>query len=114
MMIKRCLKRRYPNSTQDIKDESVSQNNCVASYIDKVIDGECHILFLRKKDNPSQSLITIEIRNGSNDRRCRKYKRRKEQIERWRRKNGSFRGIGNNVYCSENTWVNTVVMVMGT
>ena len=64
MMIKRCLKRRYPNSTQDIKDESVSQNNCVASYIDKVIDGECYLLFLRKKDNPSQSWITIEVRNG--------------------------------------------------
>ena len=47
-------------------------------------------------------------------RRCRKYKRRKEQIKRWRRKNGNFRCIGNNVYCPENTWVNTVVMVMGT
>mgnify|MGYP003206941202 CR=1 FL=1 len=41
-------------------------------------------------------------------------KRRKEQIKRWRRKNGNFRCIGNNVYCPENTWVNTVVMVMGT
>lgn len=39
----------YPNSTQDIKDEAVKQNNCVASYIKKVIDGQCHILFLRKK-----------------------------------------------------------------
>lgn len=54
----------YPNSTQDIKDEAVAQNNCVASYIDKVIDGECHILFLRKKDNPEKSLVTIEVRNN--------------------------------------------------
>lgn len=54
----------YPNSTQDIKDESVQQNNCVSSYIDKVIDGQCHIMFLRKKTKPNESLITIEIRNN--------------------------------------------------
>lgn len=53
----------YPKSTQDIKNEAVSQNNCVASYIDKVIDGNCHILFLRKKNSPKESLVTIEIRN---------------------------------------------------
>lgn len=54
----------YPDSTQDIKDEAVAQNNCVASYIDKVIDGECHIMFLRKKSSPKESLVTIEIRNN--------------------------------------------------
>lgn len=54
----------YPNSTQDIKDEAVQQNNCVASYIQKVIDGDCHILFLRKKDNIDKSLITLEVRNN--------------------------------------------------
>ncbi len=54
----------YPDSTQEIKDEAVSQNNCVASYIDDVIDGKCHILFLRKKDKPKDSLITIEVRNN--------------------------------------------------
>lgn len=53
----------YPDCTQDIKDEAVSQNNCVASYIKKVINGECHILFLRKKDSPNKSLVTIEVRN---------------------------------------------------
>ena len=54
----------YPDSTQDIKDESVQQNNCVSSYIDKVIDGQCHILFLRKKTSPEKSLVTIEVRNN--------------------------------------------------
>lgn len=53
----------YPNSTEEIKQEAVQQNNCVASYIDKVIDGKCHILFLRKKDKPEESLVTIEVRN---------------------------------------------------
>lgn len=54
----------YPNCTQDIKDEAVQQNNCVASYIDRVIDGNCHVMFLRKKDNPEKSLVTIEIRHN--------------------------------------------------
>ena len=54
----------YPDSTQDIKDEATMQNNCVASYIDKVIDGQCHILFLRKKNKPDESLVTIEVRNN--------------------------------------------------
>lgn len=54
----------YPDCTQDIKDEAVSQNNCVASYIQRVIDGECHILFLRYKDNLNKSLVTIEVRDN--------------------------------------------------
>ena len=54
----------YPKCTQDIKDEAVQQNNCVASYIDKVIEGKCDILFLRKKDAPNKSVVTVEVQNG--------------------------------------------------
>lgn len=54
----------YPNTTQDIKDEAVMQNNCVASYIKDVMDGYCHILFLRHKDNTEKSLVTVEVRNN--------------------------------------------------
>ena len=54
----------YPDCTQDIKTEACQQNNCVASYIDRVIDGNCHIMFLRKKDSPDESLVTIEIRHN--------------------------------------------------
>lgn len=53
----------YPKSTQDIKDEAAKMSNCVASYIDRVIDGNCHIIFLRKKNNPKESLVTIEVRH---------------------------------------------------
>ena len=53
----------YPKCTQDIKDESCAMSNCVASYVDRVIDGQCHILFLRLKDSPDKSLVTIEVRN---------------------------------------------------
>ena len=54
----------YPKCVQDIRDEAVNQNNCVASYVDAVIEGKCHILFLRKKDNRDKSLVTIEVRNN--------------------------------------------------
>lgn len=60
----------YPKTTQDIKDEAVQQNNCVASYIQRVIDGQCHIMFLRQQNKTlpieeqyNKSLITLEIRN---------------------------------------------------
>ena len=39
----------YPKSTQEIKDEAVQQNNCVASFIDSVIDGDCHIIVQAKR-----------------------------------------------------------------
>ena len=55
----------YPNTTQEIKDEAVQQGNCVASYIQSVIDGSCHILFLRKRLEPECSLVTLELRNNS-------------------------------------------------
>lgn len=53
----------YPKSTQDIKDEAVQQQNCLASYIQKVLDSQCHILFMRNKDKPNESLVTLEVRD---------------------------------------------------
>ena len=78
----------YPKSTQDIKDEAVQQNNCVASYIDDVIDGKCHVMFLRKKESPNSSLVTIEVRNNQIVQARRKYnaeisEQEKEVIEKW-------------------------------
>lgn len=54
----------YPKTTQEIKDEGCKLNHCVASFINKVIEGRCHILFLRKKDDLGSSLVTLEIRNS--------------------------------------------------
>lgn len=78
----------YPNTTQDIKDESVQMNNCVSSYIQKVIDGECHILFLRNKDNPERSLVTIEVINGKIVQALQRFnhpltKEQKEVVDKW-------------------------------
>lgn len=78
----------YPSCTQDIKDEATAQNNCVASYIKRVIDGECHILFMRYKDKPNESLVTIEVRNGKIVQAKRKFNdpvsaREQEVIDKW-------------------------------
>lgn len=54
----------YPRTTQSIKDEAVQQNNCVAAYIDKVIDGECDVLFMRNKNDLEHSLVTLEVVGG--------------------------------------------------
>lgn len=50
-----------PTCKQDFLDEAQMQQNCLASYVNKFIDGDCIIMFMRKKDNPTQSLVTIEI-----------------------------------------------------
>ena len=85
----------YPKLTQDIKDEAVQQANCVASYIKSVMDGNCHIMFLRKqnKNKPkdeqyNESLVTLEIRDykvvqakGKFNREC--YKNEQELINQF-------------------------------
>lgn len=78
----------YPKCTQDIKDESSNQHNCVSSYVKRVIDGECHILFLRKKDSPDKSLVTIEVRNDKIVQALQKFnnpltKEQQEVVDKW-------------------------------
>lgn len=51
-----------PKNSSDLKKEGDTLNHCVASYIKRVIDGSCKILFLRR--NKEESLITIEVRNN--------------------------------------------------
>lgn len=54
----------YPKTTDDIKQEAVMQSNCVASYINSVIDGECDIILMRDKNDIDNSLVTVEVRGG--------------------------------------------------
>lgn len=78
----------YPKCIQDIKDESVQMSNCVSSYVQKVIDGQCDILFLRYKDSPDKSLVTIEVRNGKIVQALQRYnhpltKEQQEIVDKW-------------------------------
>lgn len=78
----------YPKCVQDIKDESVQMSNCVSSYVQKVIDGKCDILFLRYKDSPDKSLVTIEVCNNKIVQALQKYnhpltKEQQEVVDKW-------------------------------
>ena len=54
-----------PQTRDDFKAEADAQHNCVYSmYLEKVINGDTHVVFVRRKDNPTRSLITCEVRNG--------------------------------------------------
>ena len=50
-----------PGSIKDIFDESQNQCNCLYEYIERILAGKTTVVFMRKKDNPRKSLITIEI-----------------------------------------------------
>lgn len=50
-----------PTTNTDILDEADQQQHCVASYIDKIVDGETHILFIRDNVNLDASLLTVEL-----------------------------------------------------
>lgn len=78
----------YPKCIQDIKDESVQMSNCVSSYVQRVIDGQCDILFLRRKDSQDKSLVTIEVRNNKIVQALQKYNHpltseQKEVVDKW-------------------------------
>lgn len=50
-----------PTCRQDFLDEAQAQQNCLASYVSKFINGDCIIVFMRHKNDPARSLVTIEI-----------------------------------------------------
>lgn len=54
-----------PKKGKDLVREGQEMHNCVGSYVDKVVNGECSIVFVRHKDTPDKSYITCQVRpNG--------------------------------------------------
>ena len=54
-----------PKSTGDIFKEANQMHNCVASYIDRIIEGRTKIIFMREKENIDDSLVTVEVKKRS-------------------------------------------------
>lgn len=55
-----------PTSGTDLIQEGKALHHCVGSYVNKVVNGDCAIVFVRKRDNPTVPYITCEILpNGS-------------------------------------------------
>lgn len=53
-----------PLTNTDILDEADQQKHCVASYVDKIVNGETNIVFIRDKVDLDTSLLTVEIRSN--------------------------------------------------
>lgn len=54
-----------PTTSDEFVQEANAQNNCVNSwYKERVANKETHIVFVRKKSNPSKSYITCEVNNN--------------------------------------------------
>lgn len=54
---------RVPQQLNEILKEGSELKHCVASYADAVASGETIVLFLRRKNYPNVSFMTIEIRD---------------------------------------------------
>ena len=50
-----------PETADEIINEGKNQHNCVGSYVRDVIAQYCNIVFVRKKNEPDKSYITVEI-----------------------------------------------------
>jgi hypothetical protein len=50
----------FPHSAKSLIEEGMQQHNCVGSYTRHIINGNCIIFFIRKKDEPDKSFITAE------------------------------------------------------
>lgn len=53
-------KMMLPKTPRDITQEGARQHHCVGGYIKSVLDGDCLILFLRRKENEDRSFFTLE------------------------------------------------------
>ena len=53
-----------PKNSKEIISEGTSLNQCVGSYVDKILREETYIFFLRKTETSEESLITLELKNN--------------------------------------------------
>ena len=54
----------YNYSLEEIKIEGILQNNCVNSYVNRILDKQTNVLFGRKVSRPDIPYITIEIKDN--------------------------------------------------
>lgn len=50
-----------PSTAQEIIDEGKNMHHCVGSYVDRVINNNCYICFIRRKDTPNECYITCQV-----------------------------------------------------
>lgn len=50
-----------PETADDFINEGKQQNNCVGGYVDAVLNNRCYVIFIREKENPNKSFLTVEV-----------------------------------------------------
>ena len=55
-----------PRNSKDLISEGQNLSHCVASYYKRMAGGETNIVFLRKKNNIKESLVTVEVNIDEN------------------------------------------------
>ena len=50
-----------PQTKEDIVAEAKAQLNCVAGYVNMIIDNRTYVVFVRNKNDLSKSLVTAEV-----------------------------------------------------
>ena len=86
------LKVVLPTCPADLILEGQNQHNCVASYIPSHANQSTNIFFIRKKENPDESYITVEINEKTHKVVQARYKHNKdlnrqdkEFVDKWLR-----------------------------
>lgn len=55
-----------PRYIDDLLKEGSNNHNCVGSYVERFAKSQSNIFFIRRKDNPDNSYITIEVNSDFN------------------------------------------------
>ena len=53
-----------PQRANDLVDEGKALHHCVGSYIEKVAEGRCLIVFVRRVEELKKPYVTVEVRDG--------------------------------------------------
>ena len=64
-----------PTCAEDFITEGRLQHNCVGGYVEAVLNENrgCHVIFLRKKENPEIPVLTVEIDSYNRQPRIRQF-----------------------------------------
>lgn len=82
---------RAAQSPEELAKESAALHHCVRTYVDRVANGSCAILFIRKTESPDKPYFTLELSPDGKiiqcrgDHNCTYPEDVKEFLERWQK-----------------------------
>ena len=54
-----------PEKAQDVRQEGAMLKHCVASYVDRITNGQTCIVFCRDNTDTAEPYVTVEVKNGA-------------------------------------------------